>query len=238
MLIKKILGICGLSLLLTAQAHAGVVMVKTRLIYPANSPSETLHLSNEDDFPYVVQVWTDNGDDKSTPKTADGPYLVSPPIFKMEPRSGQSVRLVYTGNNAPTDRESVAYVNFAQIPPSTEGENEMSVVVKHRLKVFYRPQKLPVNVERLSEHVVFEKHNKQVTLSNQSPYFLSLSAMKAVDAKGKEVILQHEMVAPYSSTVLMTRNGQKNLAIEPQKMVYNYVTDLGGIVSKQFSFTK
>lgn len=46
----------------------------------------------------------------------------------MEPKSGQTIRIVYTGESLPQDRESLFYLNVLDIPakPKLEENSENS----------------------------------------------------------------------------------------------------------------
>lgn len=43
-------------------AWASVTIVGSRIIYPSTVASVDVQLKNNDDFPYIVQTWFDNGD--------------------------------------------------------------------------------------------------------------------------------------------------------------------------------
>jgi len=88
---------------------ASVVMTGTRVIYPGGAKERSIQFSNQDDAPSVVQVWIDSGNPDSTPETADAPFVVTPPVFRIEPKSGQTARLIFTGKDLPQDRESVFF---------------------------------------------------------------------------------------------------------------------------------
>lgn len=80
-----------------AQARASVVVTGTRVIYPGEAREKTVQLSNRDAFPNVVQAWVDIDAPDAPPDQADAPFLVNPAVFRMAPDSGQTLRIVYTG---------------------------------------------------------------------------------------------------------------------------------------------
>ncbi|EKN4764153.1 fimbria/pilus periplasmic chaperone, partial [Yersinia enterocolitica] len=123
-------------------ANASVVMSGSRIIYSAGEKEHSIQLTNNDNFPNAVQVWLDSGDAQSTPETGKAPFIVTPPFFRIEANAGQTLRLKYTGSGLPTDRESVFYLNFLQVPPVNKAEknNKMLVLMRNRIKVFYRPE--------------------------------------------------------------------------------------------------
>ncbi|MFZ1871738.1 MAG: fimbria/pilus periplasmic chaperone, partial [Chania sp.] len=76
-----------LFLFISEHALASVVMLNTRVIYPSGSQSQTVQLTNNDNIPYVVQMWSDINNPSSTPDKADGPFVVVPALFRIEPKT-------------------------------------------------------------------------------------------------------------------------------------------------------
>lgn len=111
---------------------------RTRVIYSCRY-LKALQLTSYDAYPNLVQIWVDKGDPASTPQTADAPFIASPQIFRMNPKAGQIVRLVYTGKDLPQDRESVFYINFMQMPALKAHDmeaNKLMLTVSSRMKIF------------------------------------------------------------------------------------------------------
>ena len=79
-------------------SYANVVMTGTRVIFAAENKDQSLQFSNKATTPYLVQLWLDQGNDQSTPETADAPFMVNPQLFRINPDQGQTVRLFYTGD--------------------------------------------------------------------------------------------------------------------------------------------
>lgn len=134
-------------------ARADVVLAATRVIYAAAEREATLRFSNAGAQPALVEVWADTGNVKSTLQSADAPFLVMPPIARVEPGRSQSVRITYTGAAAgaadalPADRESLFWLNVLDVPPlpaaqAQGGGNFLQVVMRSRIKLIYRPEGL------------------------------------------------------------------------------------------------
>ena len=70
--------------LLAPGAHASVVIGGTRVVFPASQGEVTVRLSNSAAHPALVEAWIDDGDVQSTPDTANTPFLITPPLFRME----------------------------------------------------------------------------------------------------------------------------------------------------------
>ncbi|MBS0041126.1 molecular chaperone [Shewanella sp. M16] len=222
-------------------ANASVVMTNTRVIYPSDAQERTIQLTNNDAFPNVVQVWTDINNPESTPESADGPFLALPSIFRIEPKRGQMVRLVYTGTELPKDRESVFYLNFLQIPPlskSNAGQNQMLVMLKNRVKIFYRPIEIESNSIDVSKKINFDIEYDEIginlVIENNSAFFASFVNAKIISGK-QELLAKIDMVEPKSKKIINIKN-QQFVISAPIKIEYTLVDDYGGFVSSEFIF--
>ncbi|EGT3571875.1 molecular chaperone [Citrobacter amalonaticus] len=180
-------------------ANAGVILTGTRIIYPEGTKDKTLQLTNQDSLSYIVQVQIDNGSPEGFT-----PFVLTPPVFRMEPHSGQSVRLSYSGEPLPGDRESVFYFNFSQLPllqAGTEQKNKLILAITNRVKVFYRPAMLSGHPEKTAEHIHLRMEGKQIRIVNQSEYHASVRRASLV-RNGKEIQLaEGVMISPKSSMV-------------------------------------
>ena len=132
-----------------ATVQAAVVIAGTRVVYPASEREVTINLTNKGATPLLVQSWLDEGDTKAKPENISVPFTLSPPMFRMNPAKGQTLRLLATPDaveKLPKDKESVFWLNVMEIPPKPQGEaaneNMMQLAFKTRIKVFYRPKGL------------------------------------------------------------------------------------------------
>ncbi|PTT64671.1 fimbria/pilus periplasmic chaperone [Stenotrophomonas sp. HMWF003] len=125
-------------------AAAAVVITGTRVIYPEQQREVSVKLNNNGRAPSLVQAWVDAGDATTTPTTSTAPFLLAPPVFRIDPGKGQTMRLSFTGAALPTDRETVFYLNVLEIPPKAEsnGANRLDMAFRSRIKLFYRPRDL------------------------------------------------------------------------------------------------
>lgn len=131
-----------LCMLMHAQAKAGVVITGTRLVYPASQKEVTVKLNNNGARPVLVQSWVDSGDIQSSPTSSKSPFVLSPPVSRIDPSKGQSLRLVFTGAALPTNRESVFWLNVLEIPPKAEGPTDLNMLqmaFRSRIKIFIAP---------------------------------------------------------------------------------------------------
>ncbi|MFR0693625.1 molecular chaperone [Enterobacterales bacterium AE_CKDN230030158-1A_HGKHYDSX7] len=183
-------------------AQASVVITGTRVIYPAEAREKTVQMTNQDAFPNVIQSWIDVNDPASTPDTAKAPFLVNPAVSRMAPGSGQTLRILYTGSGLPQDRESLFHLNVLQIPPRNAAkaeQNQMLLMLRNRLKLFYRPASIAGSPEQLPEKLRFSLVQSgsgwRVKVENPTGYHASFGAA-TLSVGGQQWKLQPSMVAP------------------------------------------
>ncbi|MGF6916372.1 fimbrial biogenesis chaperone [Paraburkholderia sp. 40] len=215
-------------------ACASVIMPSTRVIFDGNAREQSLQFSNQDDGPSVMQVWVDSGNAQSTPDTADAPFLVTPPIFRIEPKAGQTVRLVFTGKDLPQDRESVFYFNTLQIPSKNAAyadQNQMLVMLRNRLKLFYRPAGIEGSAQKAQQQLTFrigkQGKSERVTANNPSSYYISLLD-GSVTCGTHTATFAADMLAPHSEAGWSIK-GECPLEGATPSLKIKYVDDYGAV---------
>lgn len=177
---------------------AGVVLDGTRVIYPSDKRDITVKVTNMGKRPVLVQSWLDNGDESASPDKIVTPFMLTPPINRIEPAKAQSLRISATRTAAlPQDRESVFWLNVLEIPakPDTAkvGDNYLQLSVRTRVKLFYRPASLKDGVSQAPRNLTWTADRDGLTAKNTSPYYISLAEV-TVNEKKTEV----DMVNPMS----------------------------------------
>lgn len=217
-------------------SHADVVMTGTRVIFPAETQQKTLQFSNNSNLSFLVQVWLDKGNMDSTPETADAPFNVNPQVFRVNSHTGQMARLTYIGDDKlPKDRESIFYLNFKQIPAMDKkmiDENRLVLLVKNRLKVFYRPNTIVGKVQDLPQELNFNiSHDQQgswLEIQNPTGYYANLTRA-TVKIGAKEIKTKSiSMIAPKSSEKWLLE--QNISATDQAKVTVRLVNDYGAYV--------
>ncbi|MDU1084752.1 MAG: molecular chaperone, partial [Leclercia adecarboxylata] len=124
-------------LFITTAAHAGVIIEGTRLIYQGDKKEASLGLSNPDNLDYLVQSWVESADSARN----KAPFLITPPLFRLDGKQDNILRVVRTGGTLPTDRESLYWLNIKSIPSTSreESSNTLQIAIKTRIKLIYRP---------------------------------------------------------------------------------------------------
>ncbi|CAB3653897.1 fimbria/pilus periplasmic chaperone [Achromobacter pestifer] len=217
-------------------AQASIVIAGTRVVYPANESEVTLKLSNEGQNPALVQVWTDKGDPSLTPSEEGGPFLVTPPIARVDPQKSQTLRIAYTGMPLPQDRESVFWLNVLEIPPKPDADaadvNALQFAFRSRIKLFFRPAKLPGQPgeapAQVAWRVVVKAGTQHLEVRNPSAYHVSFSTIDIGSGNARTSIDAGLMLAP-GETRLLPMKGKA--ASSTEKVRYEAVNDYGGVIS-------
>ncbi|WP_082060955.1 fimbrial biogenesis chaperone [Pseudomonas abietaniphila] len=175
----------GLAMGLAAQAHAGIVLNTTRLIYPASSKEVSLIVHNTGTSDILAQSWLEGSPDSASPDTP--PFAVTPPLARMAGDARQLIRVMYSGEGLATDRESVLWLNVQEIPQSAS-ENELQIAIRQRIKVFYRPQGLTEDPLKAAQALQWRVSGGSIEVSNPGPFHVSMIKLDA--RKNGRVLLQ------------------------------------------------
>jgi len=232
----KALLLAASTLVLCQTASAGVVVNGTRVIYPAQSREVTVQVDNVGDAPSLLQAWIDRGDSEQTADTSDAPFVLTPPISRVEPGRSQALRLIFTGEQLPTDRESVFWLNVLDVPPSPENsdgeeQNYLQVAFRSRLKLFYRPQGLAGNANDAPAALRWSRNGDHLRVENPSSFHVTLAEVHAVTSSGERPIEKSgAMVAPKQNLEFTAPAGI-------QQVRFITVNDYGGQVEHTIRLT-
>ena len=94
----------GLVLLFSAfslNAMADVVINGTRIVFNAKDKESTIQLKNRGNNPYLLQIWMDDGNPNAKPGEITVPFLIAPPVVRIDPAKGQAVRIMATNPSLP-----------------------------------------------------------------------------------------------------------------------------------------
>lgn len=197
---SKILNTCVLGALSIATTEANVVINGTRVIYDAHQREVTVHMTNEGDTPSLVQSWIDAGDPNAPPESADVPFMLVPPVARVNPRSAQALRIAFQGDPLPDDREAVFYLNVLDVPPAPKGRqdnNYVQLAIRSRIKLFYRPITLTGSPDDAADAIHWERVGRKIRLYNGSAFYVTVNQL--VNAQQNSLSADSGMVAPFSN---------------------------------------
>lgn len=142
-----------------------------------------------------------------TSKTPVHNFLISPPLFRLEPGQRNNLRIsLINPKGLPTDRESVFYLDVSGVPSSNpllreskEGFSSASISIGtgNRVKFFYRPRGIGTPTEQTYQSLVFSRVPGHVQVSNPTPYNITLST-DLVEHQVRKIV----MVPPFGKMVL------------------------------------
>ncbi|MET0547790.1 MAG: fimbria/pilus periplasmic chaperone [Xanthomonas sp.] len=203
----KALLLAVLTLPLCPSVLAGVIVNGTRVIYPAQAREVTMQIDNVGDAPSLVQAWIDSGNPGQSADASDAPFVLTPPISRIEPGRSQALRIIFSGKALPSDRESVFWLNVLDVPPAASGadgdaaKNYLQVAFRSRIKLFYRPQGLPGEANDAPQALRWQRlSSERMRIDNPTPYYVTLAEVHAgADATGPVLEDKGQMLAPGAS---------------------------------------
>ncbi|OCA53727.1 fimbrial biogenesis chaperone [Photorhabdus namnaonensis] len=205
-----------------AAENQGLSFSPMQLSYVAkDSPGGvTLSMTNHTAQGYLVQGFVSPMDpDTGRFDTKTGhvpPFVVLPPLKRVEAGGKFSFRIRQLGGQLPPDRESAFVVSLRAIPgvavPETgaskhqTGKNsQVQVALQMNIRLFYRPHGVPARDNAtVAEQVKFSIQGTQLRVENPTPYFLAFSALKVgtqqADDHTRQALVPPKGIQTYSFT--------------------------------------
>ncbi|STB73301.1 fimbrial biogenesis chaperone [Citrobacter koseri] len=208
-----------------ADEGSGVSFSRNRIIYPEGARAVNLTATSHGSAVSLVQAGVSSDRMKRTP----APFVVTPPLFRLEGNSENTMRIVRTGDIPARDRESVFWFSGLVIPagkpPAQGGEEKtmsasLSVSMRSVMKLFYRPGGLKPSPEKAPEMMRFERTPKGVNVVNPTPYYQSFAQL-SFDGLAMDLDRGPSMVAPFSD-LLFTQAGPA------RSVTWRVMDDYGG----------
>ncbi|WP_426270106.1 molecular chaperone [Dyella kyungheensis] len=238
---------CALALVVggAGSAYASIQINGTRVIYPAEQREVSLSMVNNSSAPILLQSWVDEGNPKDSPETSKAPFILTPPMSRVDPAKGQTLRIMFTGAALPQDRETVYWLNVLEIPTKPkvkEGDssNYLQFAIRSRLKLFYRPKGLPGNsfdaIDQVSWRVEKEGSGYVAECTNPTPYFVSFGSLtfkgvgvdKSLEPKGG--------MCPAKGSEKFPLKGNPDVA--NGKLTVQVINDYGGFDTHDVPFSR
>ncbi|WP_413504029.1 fimbria/pilus periplasmic chaperone [Serratia grimesii] len=205
------------SLVSLSAPAGGISLGGTRLIYPADARQTSIAVRNtSSNAAYLVQSWTESANGQ---KSTD--FIVTPPLFVSNSGDENLLNVMFSGPVLPNDRETLYYFNSRAIPSvdksKTENKSVLMLATTTRIKLFVRPSGLTPTSDKASDMLQFSKSGNQLTISNPSPYYITLVQMKVNGKKISDV-----MVPPKDNVNLLIPSGGGD------SLSYSTMNDYGG----------
>ena len=191
----------------TASLHAGIVITGTRVVYPSDQKTVAVQVKNEGIYPALMQAWIDDGNADLTPDEINVPFVLMPPISRVDASTGQSINISHIHADLPQDRESIYWLNILDIPSKPQdqldkeaGAAVLQIAVRSRIKMFYRPASLKDEAIKAPEKLQWSFVGSALNVKNPTPYYVNISSLEIDSSLGKtkEIMSDGLMLAPFS----------------------------------------
>ena len=205
------------------KAFGAVSLTGTRLIFDGRFPEASIAVTNRSNHQVLIQAWlTDARDDDGDPGKAGGelPFVLTPHLSQLDGQGKQVLRLLYQGSGIAQDRESLLHLYVLEIPRRVEGRNQLSIAIRQRINVFYRPRGLPGDPAETPSLLRWTwSANGPLRISNPTAFHAALQNVKVGDVEVSDYLLlspgaNHEFALPASSP-------------RPQRLSFSALTDYG-----------
>lgn len=212
--------------------HAAIVINNTRVIYEQREKEVTVQINNQGSSPLLLQSWIDDGDPKASPDNLNVPFVLTPPINRVDAGKSQTVRIRYSGQPLPNDRESMFWFNALEIPAKANASDEdsrnfLQMAFRTRIKLFFRPTGLKGTPEEAAKALSWVADGNGITAINKTPWNISLVDMEVM-VNGKKTKVDGDTVSPFGKRTFVVKNGPSG-----KEIAWRYVNDYGAVNSVQ-----
>ncbi len=184
-----------------SMASAGIIVGGTRVVFNASKNEAILSIKNPDKVPYLIQSWVDsNGINEELKNITKAPFIVTPPLFRLEAKGENILRIIPKSYNFPEDKESIYWMNIKAIPTVDPNKvNVLQFTFKTRIKFFYRPQGMnKIRPEDFYSKINFSRDKNKLIVKNPSPFFITFYK---VNVGGVNVNTESAMISPYGEAI-------------------------------------
>ncbi len=192
--------VCAIASMGPAQAQ--IAIPGTRIVYPAAQREVVVPIKNMSSAPVLVQAWISDGAPDQLPEASKAPFVLAPPVVRLESGKDNYLRIRSIPTIAPRDSvEHLYWLNILGVPSkqSDASQNVLELAVRSRYKVLYRPEGLappgPDQDKALTFRLVGEGDVRRLQVSNRSPYVINLGSLVVLNG-AREEELDNPFVPP------------------------------------------
>jgi P pilus assembly chaperone PapD len=199
----------------------------SRIIYHTDSAGAEVSVTNPQDYPILVQ-----GKVYAEDKKTIAPFIVTPPLSRLEGYQQSRLRIIRTGGSADGNKETLQWFCVAGIPPketdvwahgkksnsSSSIQLHLEVSAHECIKLLTRPSAVKGSLMESANDLEWSRQGKQLKVTNPSPFYITLAS---VSVGGKEVS-DIDYVAPGASRSFTLPEGAGG------QVKWKIITDEGG----------
>lgn len=201
--------ISALALLTVTRVLAATYVNQTRLIITGSEREGTFTVINEGHAPALMQLWSDRDNFLDRPEEIRMPFVILPPVFRLEGNTSRVVRIQALNdvNLLSRDQESLFWLNVLEIPPKASAPAVGSVLqmaFRTRIKLFFRPEAIASatlleSVRQLQSSLVVCEDVTCLRLKNDSPLHITLLDVTLDKGDIIRGLPRDGMISPFST---------------------------------------
>ncbi len=199
--------------------QAGVVVGGTRLIYDGAKKESAITISNPDKNAYLIQSWVDAGDATPGQQATKAPFIVTPPLFRLDGNQQNILRVVRAGGELPETKESLFWLNIKSIPSAEKRQNTLQIAVKTRIKLIFRPSGVKSTLDEAASTLTWKRTGNQLQVTNPSAHYITFFNVKINGTAVKSA----SMVAPQSTATF-----ELPASVSGSALAWQFINDYGG----------
>ncbi|WP_449125624.1 fimbrial biogenesis chaperone [Pseudomonas viridiflava] len=216
--------------LISVCAQGALSLTGTRLIFDGRYREVSLEMRNPGQEEVLVQAWLSDPSDDETSSVSPRllPFVVTPPLSRVGAGGRHDLRVLYQGAGMPDDRESLLHLSVLEIPRRESGNRQLTIAVRQRINVFYRPVGLPGDPAESTERLNWTMtHNgtgmTQLQVSNPTAYHVSLESLSLEGVQ----VSDHLLLAPGARIELPVPARAQRPGL--RRLAFKALTDYGGL---------
>lgn len=193
--LSALVGLSGATVAAPSLIEGGISLSQTRVIFLSGDRAQIVKVKNSGQDQFLIQSRIEMG----STATSSAPLVVTPPLFRLQPDSEQQLRIIFQGAELPADRESLFFLSVMAIPsrPAMDAEaSKVSMGIRFRLKLFYRPEALGAAPRVCSLRV--SRQPDGVLVENPTPFYQTFSHL-SLNNRPVNLDIQTSMLEPYGS---------------------------------------
>lgn len=211
--------------------QAAVSLSGTRLIFDGNYPEVSIEATNRSSHEVLLQAWLSDAQDIDGGESGNLPFIVTPHLWHLQAHGRQALRILYEGVGMPLGQESLLHLYVMEVPRRVEGENQLSIAIRQRINVFYRPRGLagdPAGTgEALRWRLTRDDGGVEVLqVNNPTAYHASLQHLRIDGAAGSEPVSDYQLLPP-GVTRNLPLSGDESGRLRGKHLSFKALTDYG-----------
>ncbi|MCS2155957.1 fimbria/pilus periplasmic chaperone [Scandinavium sp. H11S7] len=226
----------GATLLVSNIAQADIVLSGTRYVYNEADSEINIQVKNKGKKPSLIQSWVDTGNPGEAAEKINTPFILTPPVSRIDAGQGQTLRMVYTKQPLPTDHESVFWLSVLEVPAKVkttasaetpQPQSQLQLAFRTRVKVFFRPKGLPGLPAEAPKQVKWKIDQNKLQVTNNSAYSISFNNFTLTN-NNQSITVNGNLAEAKKITNFPIG---KKIAGQGWKVKWSAINDFGGVMT-------